>query len=175
LLLASLAGTGHARATEGWGGYIHQASDAAHLIAAGVWLGGLWPLGLMIAASSSRISQDGLAIGDVLTRFSGVGTIAVAVLVASGAVNSWFLVGTPAALFSTIYGWLLSVKVALFVFMALLASANRFWLTPKLIDFPTSGAWLARLRLHVFGEQALGLMVVGLVSLLGTLEPAIAQ
>jgi putative copper resistance protein D len=175
LLLASLAGTGHARATEGWDGYLHQASDAAHLIVAGVWLGGLWPLGLMIAASSSRISQDGLAIGDVLTRFSGVGTIAVAVLVASGAVNSWFLVGTPAALFSTTYGWLLSVKVALFVFMALLASANRFWLTPKLIDFPTSGAWLARLRLHVFGEQALGLIVVGLVSLLGTLEPAIAQ
>jgi len=36
----------------------------------------------MIAASSSRISQDRLAVGDVLTRFSGVGTIAVAVLVA---------------------------------------------------------------------------------------------
>jgi len=26
------------------------------------WLGGLWPLGLMIAASSSRISQDRLAV-----------------------------------------------------------------------------------------------------------------
>jgi len=83
--------------------------------------------------------------------------------------------GTPSALFSTTYGLLLSAKVALFLFMACWPRQNRFWLTPKLIDFPTSGAWLARLRLHVFGEQALGLMVVGLVSLLGTLEPAVAQ
>jgi len=40
---------------------------------------------------------------------------------------------------STTYGLLLSAKVALFLFMALLASANRFWLTPKLIDFPHRG------------------------------------
>ena len=177
LLLASLAGTGHAQGTEGWGGYIHQGSDAAHLVAAGVWLGGLWPLGLMIAASRdvSRLSDDRLAIGEVLTHFSGVGSVAVAVLVASGLVNSWFLVGTPGALFSTNYGRLLSLKIALFLCMALLASANRFWLTPKLSAFPTSETWLARLRLHVCGEQALGLIVVGLVSLLGTLEPANSQ
>ena len=177
LLLASLAGTGHARGTEGWGGYTHMTSDAAHLLAAGVWLGGLWPLGLIVAASRdlSRGSEGRLMIGDVLTRFSGVGTIAVAVLVASGVVNSWFLVGNPAALFSNAYGRLLSVKVAIFLFMALLASANRFWLTPKLSIFPTSDAWLARLRLHVFGEQALGLVVVALVSVIGTLEPAITQ
>jgi len=120
LLLVSLAGTGHARTTEGWGGYIHQASDAAHLIAAGIWLGGLWPLGLMIAASgdSSSVSQGRLVIGDVLIRFSGAGTIAVVVLVASGMVNSWFLVGTPAALFSTTYGRLLSAKVTLFFYGA---------------------------------------------------------
>ncbi len=177
LMLATLAGTGHAHGTEGWGGYIHQASDASHLIAAGVWLGGLWPLGIVIAASreTSRGLPDRLAIGEVLRRFSGVGTVAVAVLVASGMVNSWFLVGTPGGLVWTNYGRLLSLKVALFLLMAMLASANRFWLTPKLSAFPTSESSLARLRLHVFGEQALGLIVVGVVSLLGTLEPSVAE
>ena len=176
LLLASLAGTGHAWGAEGWGGYIHTASDCAHLLMAGVWLGGLWPLGLLIAASRdhSRGPEGRLMIGDVLTRFSGVGTIAVVVLVLSGIINSWFLVRTLAALFSTTYGRFLLLKIAIFLFMALLASANRFWLTPKLRVLPRSEIWLARLRLHVFGEQALGAIVVGLVSLLGTLEPAAA-
>ena len=177
VLLASLAGTGHARATQGLAGVLHMASDAAHLVAAGIWLGGLWPLGYMIAATRNARGDPNrqLAMGDVLTRFSGVGTITVAVLVASGLVNSWFLVGSPMALLSSPYGWLLSAKIALFLLMALLATANRFWLTPKISAFPTSQEWLARLRLHVFGEQALGLFVIGLVSVLGTLEPAISQ
>jgi putative copper resistance protein D len=119
LLLASLAGTGHARATQGWSGVVHIASDAAHLLAAGVWLGGLWPLGVVIAASL-RINgrrQGDLAIGETLRRFSGFGTIAVAILVASGLVNTWFLVDTPSALIETTYGRLLVAKVALFVML----------------------------------------------------------
>ena len=59
--------------------------------------------------------------------------------------------------------------------MALLATANRFWLTPKLSCFPTTQEWLARLRLHVLGEQTLGMVVIGIVSVLGTLEPAISK
>lgn len=176
-LVASLAGTGHAQATAGWTGVLHQASDAAHLLAAGIWLGGLWPLGMVIVASKGDRDASGnqWVIGEVLTRFSGVGTFAVAILVASGMVNSWFLVGTPGALFSTTYGLLLLLKLVLFLIMVLLASANRFWLTPKLNASPTSEIWIARLRSHVFGEQVLGLLVVGLVSLLGTLEPAITH
>jgi putative copper resistance protein D len=39
-LLASLAGAGHTQIEEGWKGVLHVAADAAHLLAAGAWLGG---------------------------------------------------------------------------------------------------------------------------------------
>jgi copper resistance protein D len=48
---ASIAWTGHAAATEGLDGTIHLTSDALHLVAAGAWLGALWPLALLLAAA----------------------------------------------------------------------------------------------------------------------------
>jgi copper resistance protein D len=43
-----------------------------------------------------------------------MGYVAVAVLIASGLINSWFLVGSFAALLGTLYGRLLLVKLSLF-------------------------------------------------------------
>jgi putative copper resistance protein D len=167
LLLASLAATGHGRVG---GGTVHIASDGVHLLAAGLWLGGLWPLGWAITSAfqSSRTSDD-LAIARTLQRFSGVATLNVAILIASGLVNGLYLVGSVGALFSSRYGWLLVAKVALFLIMILLASLNRFWITPRLADSPSPGL-LGRLRWHVLAEQLLGLTVLALVAVLGTLE-----
>lgn len=39
-LLASLAGTRHSQIEQGWAGVVHVSADAAHLLAAGAWLGG---------------------------------------------------------------------------------------------------------------------------------------
>jgi len=44
MLLVSLAGVGHSQIEEGAAGAVHVVSDAAHLLAAGAWLGGLVPL-----------------------------------------------------------------------------------------------------------------------------------
>ena len=173
LLLASLAGTGHARASEGWSAAVHVLADAAHLLAAGVWLGGLWPLAAALAWAHRGDVQHMRGSGELLIRFSGIGYLAVAVLVASGVLNSWYLVGSIEALTSGAYGRLLLFKVALFVVMAALAAANRFWITPRLHrpgDAPVE-PWLRRIRRHVAAELALGLTVVGVVSLLGTLDP----
>jgi putative copper resistance protein D len=64
--------------------------------------------------------------------------------------------------------------------MLALAVSNRFWLVPSLTkarkdDRNASTAWIARLRHHVLGEQFLGLMVLLIVSVLGTMRPAIGQ
>src|SRR5260370_12302181 len=48
-LLASLAGVGHSQIEEGVAGVIHVTSHAAHLLAPGAWLGGLLPLGFILA------------------------------------------------------------------------------------------------------------------------------
>lgn len=172
LMLISLAGTGHARETQGWAGPVHIAVDAAHLAAAGVWLGGLAPLGWVLA----QCARTGAAMDAerVLLRFSGVGYLAVAALVATGLVNAWLLVKSPGALIATTYGRLLSAKVAIFLVMAGLAAVNRFRLTPRLGGpaTPSTARTLNRLRLHVAAEQGLGLLVLAIVSALGTLDPA---
>jgi copper resistance protein D len=46
------------------------------------------------------------------------------VLIASGLINSWYLVGAFAALLGTLYGRLLLVKLSLFFGMLVLAAAN---------------------------------------------------
>ncbi|MGL3211455.1 copper homeostasis membrane protein CopD [Bradyrhizobium sp. BR 1433] len=179
VFLASLAGAGHARVEEGWEGVVHVLSDAAHLLAAGAWLGGLVPLAHVLACHA-RPSRDAGQIDPVLLRFSGMGYVAVATLVGTGLVNSWFLVGSVSNVLATPYGQVLLVKLVLFAGMVVLAVANRFWLVPAMSDARLDGsegamAWLRRLRNHVFGEQFLGAMVLLIVSLLGTMRPAIGQ
>ena len=169
VLLATLAGTGHTMHSEGMQRGLHIAADSAHLLAAGAWFGGLFALGNLLAART----PDATA---VLHRFSGMGYIAVAALVGSGLINSWYLVGSVSNLLAMPYGPLLLVKLGLFSGMLLLAAANRFWLMPALTRDPNPDHIAAqRLRRHVVGEQALGVFVIAIVSLLGTLEPTIGH
>ena len=158
ILLASLAGTGHALT----GGAFHIIADALHLLAAGAWIGGLLPLGFALAEQED--------VAPILVRFSGIGLIAVAVLLASGLVNGWFLVGTPQALLTTSYGHILLIKLVLFGLMLVLAVRNRFVLMPRMAN-DDSKAHSSLLR-AVVAEQSLGLIVLAVVALLGTLEPA---
>jgi len=180
-LLASLAGVGHSQIEEGVAGAIHVTSDAAHLLAAGAWLGGLLPLGFILVHYGREIeTARATDLDEILLRFSGIGYVAVATLMGSGLLNGWFLIGNVAGLFATPYGQLLSVKLVLFAGMLALAVSNRFWIVPSLTrartDDPNgSTAWTARLRNHVLGEQFLGFMVLVIVSVLGTMRPAIGQ
>jgi putative copper resistance protein D len=180
VLLASLAGTGHAQVEEGWTGIVHMMSDAAHLLAAGAWLGGLVPLGFVLFNASLGQGGPFVEVDRILLRFSGMGYAAVATLVVSGLVNGWFLVGSVACLFTTAYGQILLGKLTLFAAMLALAAANRFWLVPRMADTRADAArsrsaWLGRLRHHVLGEQFLGLLVLLAVSVLGTMRPALGQ
>jgi putative copper resistance protein D len=180
-LLASLAGVGHSQIEEGVAGVIHVTSDTAHLLAAGAWLGGLLPLGFILAHDGRETdAARATDLDEILLRFSGMGYIAVATLVGSGLVNGWFLIGNVSSLFATPYGQLLLVKLVLFAGMLALAVSNRFWIVPSLTKARTndrngSTARTATLRHHVLGEQFLGLMVLLIVSVLGTMRPAIGQ
>jgi putative copper resistance protein D len=180
-LLASLAGVGHSQIEKGVAGVIHVTSDAAHLLAAGAWLGGLLPLGFILAHYGRETdTARATDLEEVLLRFSGMGYVAVAALIGSGLVNGWFLIGNVSGLFATPYGQLLLVKLVLFTGMLALAVSNRFWIVPSLTKARTddrngSTAWITKLRYHVLGEQFLGLMVLLAVSVLGTMRPAIGQ
>jgi putative copper resistance protein D len=173
LLLASLAGIGHSRQNQGIEEFIHVGADVTHLLAAGAWLGGLLMLACVLSASNSCL-DTGQHLGDILLGFSGMGYLAVAGLLASGVIKSWFLVGSFTGLTGTLYGQLLLVKLSLFAGMLSLAAINRFWLVPSLRR-NQQRTTLIRLRHQVFGEGALGILVVMTVSALGTMEPAASQ
>jgi copper resistance protein D len=179
-LLASLAATGHSQIEEGWMSAVHVASDAAHLLAAGAWIGGLVPLGSILLGYSMGDGEPIVDVDRILLRFSSMGYVAVATLIASGLINSWLLVGSVPNLLTTLYGQILLVKLGLFGAMLALAAANRFWLVPRMIETRAGASgdasmWLGRLRYHVLGEQFLGLMVLLAVSVLGTMRPAVGQ
>jgi putative copper resistance protein D len=173
LLLTTIAGTGHAGSDVSAMGTFHVAADSLHLLAAAVWLGALVPLAILLAGHRPA---DTPAKAEMLRRFSGMGTLGVAALVASGLVNTWFEVDSVVALVTTPYGRWLLIKIGLFLVMVSLAIANRFWLAPRLAEMPAvSATALGRIRQHIAIEQTLGFLVLGAVALLGTLEPAHLQ
>lgn len=180
-LLASLAGAGHSQIEEGWASVLHVTADAAHLLAAGAWLGGLAPLGfILLRCAGMRAGTASLDVEGVLMRFSGMGYAAVATLVGTGLVNSWLLVGSVSSLLKTTYGQILMAKLVFFAGMLALAATNRFWLAPALEASGGGGVsgsdvWRSKLRTHVLSEQGLGLLVLLSVSILGTIQPAIGQ
>src|SRR5260370_923955 len=79
---------------------------------------------------------------------------------------------------STDYGYLLSLKLVLFFVMLSIAAFNRLSLTPRIVEKPGAvqrAAALRRLRNNSLMEAALGLIILFLVGMLGTLPPALHQ
>jgi len=174
LLLVSLGWVGHAVEGQGVARLVHQINQMVHMLAAGLWLGGLVPLTWLLARARSPSGAAWISVArDVVPRFSQMGYAAVALLAATGAINTLVLVGSAEALADTPYGRLLSLKVALFSVMVVLALINRFRLLPRLRREPPSSAPIAALARSVLFEQALGLAVLAVVSVLGTWPPAI--
>lgn len=177
---ASLAWMGHGAATEGPLGPLHLVSDVLHALAAAVWIGALAGfLGLLAALPSAPAARQ--AVHRALHGFSGIGSALVAVLVLTGLVNSWILVGPDhlSGLWTTPYGRLLSLKLILFIAMLGLAAANRFRHTPALgrvLAANVSPEMAIRaLRRSVVLETALGLAVLALVAGFGTFAPPAAM
>jgi putative copper export protein/mono/diheme cytochrome c family protein len=177
--LVTIAGAGHAAAGTGWAGTLQLLADAAHLIAAGAWIGGLLPFAWLFATvrrAGGPLAADAASEG--AARFSRIGLLAVATLVVTGSANSIFLVGSVPALLGTDYGHLLLVKLALFLTMVTFAAINRQWLVPQLarggVSSPGAGrALVAQIERNARIEAALGLLVLVLVGALGTKPPAL--
>jgi copper resistance protein D len=168
--LGSLASSGHAGAEEGLAGDIHWAADVLHLATAGAWLGSLPPLAFTLAASRTVADDVSLGLATRIThRFSLLGIACVATLTITGLINAFYLVGSVSALIGTQYGRLLAAKVALFAAMTGVAAVNRFGLAPRLPE-QTAIRDLDRTALL---EAGLGLLVLAIVGVLGTLPPGL--
>jgi putative copper resistance protein D len=163
IFLGSLALTGHALMDDGW---LHPLNQTIHLLAGGAWIGALLPLMLALWQPHGKV-------GDALVMratqlFAPLGYVAVALVLVTGIVNGWLLVGGFAGLFFTTYGQVLLAKLMLVGGMLICAAINRFRLAPGLAAVGRS-----HLRRMVMIESALALGVLGAASLLGTLQPAL--
>jgi putative copper resistance protein D len=176
-LTASIAWTGHAGSTLGDLANLHLAADALHLLAAAIWIGGLVSLSLLLTEARRHQAVAWAALAQAAAeRFSALGIISVGVLLASGIVNAWILVGSFDALTITAYCRLLMLKIIVFTVMLVFAAINRFWLTPQLVDSSGNARRLEALRQltrNSVVEIALGFTIYTIVGVLGTLHPAI--
>jgi copper resistance protein D len=174
--LGALAFAGHGEEGLGLERYIHLVADFFHLIAAGLWLGGLIPLALLLVYLRRFREETWISVAcDAASRFSNLGIVAVGILLTSGTINALFLIGRVQALAGTDYGRLLILKIMLFAAMVGLAGINRQYLLPRLFgdvrmdqDSRTI-RWLIRSALV---EIAFGLGVIIVVGMLGIMAPA---
>ncbi|WP_120970089.1 copper homeostasis membrane protein CopD [Comamonas sp. lk] len=173
--LSTLAWAGHGAMDDGIRGFIHLASDIAHLWAAGAWVGALLAF-LILAMMKAGAAQDTVQIlSRTSNGFARIGTLIVLVLTVSGILN-YLLIAGPVLepLVSTLYGRLLLGKLALFGGMLVLAAANRFSLSPALeasLKTGNHGQAVAKLRQSLFTEATLAVLVLASVAWLGMLSP----
>lgn len=178
LTSASFAWTGHGAATEGDGRWLHLVADILHALAASLWIGALAAFVFLALWRPSRLeapdrAQD-RALQQALAGFAGIGTLAVGVLTLTGLANSAFLVGWDnlPSLTASPYGRLLAIKLGLFLAMLALAATNRFHLTPRMEGAPDRA--LSHLRASLLIEFGLGLAILVIVAVMGTLPPPAA-
>ncbi|MFE1454505.1 copper resistance protein CopC [Streptomyces sp. NPDC058735] len=96
-------------------------SSVVHLLATGVWLGGL----VALLATLRAASADSLA--EIVPRFSQIAFTAVTVLAVTGFYQSWRGLGSLDALTGTSYGRLLLAKLAAVTVLLLAAGYSRRW------------------------------------------------
>ena len=166
-LLASLGLVGHAAMQSGAEGILHRLNHAAHLLAAGAWLGGLIPFAMCLRAfERDDLRRDSLR---AMMGFSFWRQLVVAAVVLTGVANIAMTSGHPPVPPTTPYRALLVAKIVVVAVIISLALFNRFVLAPRI---KASVKALAFLRSTCAAEIALGSLAVALVSVFALLDPA---
>ena len=132
-------------------------------------------LGMLLRGKEASGSGRLRSTHDVLHGFTTLGTVFVSALVVTGIAHygdltAWSL----SALFQNTYGKLLLFKLTLFAGMLGLGALHRWVLVPRLGRALTGGDPIQEvhaLRRSVAAEAGLAIMIVIVVSVLGTLSP----
>jgi putative copper resistance protein D len=173
-MLGGVAWVGHGAATPGSAGNFHLVADVLHLLGVGCWVGGLLPLALTLAAAGRARNATWTSWVIATTkRFSMLGLWSVGAIVATGLINTSFLIAGPASLLDTRYGHWLLAKIVLLLIAVTVAGVNRQYLSPRLASCGQSVIAMRSLQVNSIIELALGGAVLVTVAVLGLLPPAI--
>ncbi|HJS86598.1 MAG TPA: CopD family protein [Acetobacteraceae bacterium] len=164
----ALASATAAVALQPWLGHAAQvggglaASEALHLLAAGLWLGGLIPLLLCLGALPAPDAAR------ACRRFTWPGLAAVLTLAGTGPAQGLTLAGGAPGLIGTAYGRIILLKSALFALALAFAARNALVLTPALARHPAASRALAG---SVSVEAVVGTAIVLAAGWLAELSP----
>ncbi|HTG41389.1 MAG TPA: copper resistance protein CopC [Methylomirabilota bacterium] len=157
---AILADVISSHAAAGQNPTIDVAVQSLHVLAVGLWMGGL--IGLLVTLGR-RLPDE--ATARAARRFSWVATVGIATVAGTGVLRAISEVGTIAALFSSDFGRLLIAKTALLGVLALLGAVNHFR------NVPAAGRVLTGLRRFGTVEILIGGTVVLLAAALVNVAP----
>ena len=176
--LVTLGWSGHAAATEGGLGLFHRLNNGIHLISAGLWLGAIgWFLVLTFRCHKDFDKTQAHAVLKAMHAFAPMGISLVALVAITGTVNAHLIFGLPntAATLATPYGILLAVKLALvaamIAFGAHHARVSRGAATAASHGNAYPAQALGALQRTLIAEFLLGLLVIGLVAVFGSMSP----
>jgi putative copper export protein len=147
-------------------GAVPALAEAVHVLAAGLWLGGLPALFLALRRLPAAAHPA------LLRRFGRLGYGAVLAIALSGLLQAVFLLGAWQRLWSTEYGHAMVVKTVLFALALVLAAENRFLHLPRLEAGRRAGKQTQRqLAASLAQEALLGLLLILAAAWLASLPP----
>ena len=139
----------------------------AHLLAVGVWIGGLaWLLAALWARGAAWSTRD------MVVRFSKLAGISLAVVVLTGVARTVDELGGWGRLADSGFGRALDLKLALFAGLVGLGALNRYRIVP-LFKAGSRRRAAARLRRSVGAELGLAAAVLAAAALLSQLAPGV--
>ncbi len=129
-----------------------------HLLAVAFWIGSLWPLLRLATTPEPR------RVAEIMERFGRLAVYFVTCLLAAGVVLAALLLEGFAPLFTTPYGRLLLIKLALVALLLCFAGLNKWRLVPALAaGAPGAGR---RLQRSIAMEAGLVVLILGITGLL---------
>lgn len=137
-----------------------------HIAAIGLWLGSFYPLHTLCRVTANNGAPEAerrRAVQRLMHLFGRFGWGITGILVTAGAYLVTQVFVDSGTFFGSIYGRLLSVKIALVLCLLALAALNKFRLVGELQDFGTN-----RLRRSISGEMLLAFVVLLLTAMMTT-------
>ena len=140
--------------------------DLAHLVAAGIWVGGLIQLASAYLLTRPLTSQLRSTLNlQLIVQFSLLAAFAVGLLTATGSYLSSVHIATWTALLGTTYGRILLGKIALMGPLLLIAAFNLLYVKPRLralvgADPEGAASILARFGTFLRVEAVVALLVI---------------
>ena len=164
LAFLALAGIGLALVTSGHAStaeprFVTIPAIFLHGVCVAFWIGSLLPLTFTVRGGDSV----------ALERFSRLIPVPLILLIASGVVLAFVQLDRPDALWTTAYGRVLSIKIALVLVLLALGTLNRYALVPRLMQ---SGP--RQLIAIITTEFVLAVAILGIVGLWRFTAPPVA-